>query len=70
MGIAKDRLPKISTKFVSCTRAIWKDKLLKIGRFGALLEVELRKIRTTPARQSDLEIKIVKNWRYRSTFGS
>ena len=28
---------------------------------GALLEVELRKICTTPARESDLEVKIVKN---------
>ena len=28
---------------------------------GALLEVELRKICTTPARENDLEVKIVKN---------
>ena len=28
--------------------------------FGALLEVQLRKICTTPARESDLEVKIVK----------
>ena len=36
----------------------------------ALLEVELGKICTTPARESDLEIKIVKNWQVRSAFGS
>ena len=49
-------------------RAIWKSKSLKRGRFGALLEVELRKICTTPARESDLEVKIVKNWRSRDVF--
>ena len=48
-------------------RAIWKSKLLKIGRFGILLEVELRKVCTTPARESDSEVKIVKNWRSRVT---
>ena len=37
---------------------------------GALLEVEVGKICTTPARQRDLEVKIVKNWHGRSTFGS
>ena len=42
----------------------------KKGMFGALLEVELRKVPTTPARESDLEVKIVKNWQARSTFGS
>ena len=29
---------------------------------GALLEVDIDKICTTPARESDLEVKIVKNW--------
>ena len=29
--------------------------------FGALLEVDIDKICTTPARESDLEVKIVKN---------
>ena len=29
-----------------------------------------RKVCTTPARESDLEVKIFKNWRCRSTFGS
>ena len=38
--------------------------------FGALLEVDLDKICTTPARESDLEVEIVKNWQARSTFGS
>ena len=34
---------------------------------GALLEVEVAKICTTPARENDLEIKIVKNWGCEST---
>ena len=36
--------------------------------FEALLEVELRKVCTTPARESDSEAKIVKNWRSRDVF--
>ena len=32
---------------------------------GALLAVDLDKICTTPARETDLEVKIVKNWRSR-----
>ena len=74
-----------STKFAPRlrARAIWKSKSLKTGMFGALLEVDIDKICTTPARESDfdkicttparerdLEVKIVKNWRCRSTFGS
>ena len=45
----------MSTKFEPSlrARAIWKLKLLKTGMPGALLEVELRKICTTPARESD-----------------
>ena len=60
----------MSTKFAPRlrARAIWKSKSLKAGRPGALLEVELCKICTTPARESDLEVKIVKNWRCRGTF--
>ena len=50
-------------------RTIWKSKSLKRGRFGALLEVELRKICTTPAGENEFEIKIVKNWRSRDVFG-
>ena len=71
-GGAKDRLPKMSKKFAPRlrARAIWKSKSLKRGMPGALLEVELRKICTTPARESDLEVKIVKNLHVRSTFGS
>ena len=51
-------------------RTIWKSKSLKPERFGALLEVEVAKICTTPARENDLEVKIVKKWHGRSTFGS
>ena len=42
-------------------RAMWKSKSLKTGMVGALLEIEVAKICTTPARESDLEVKIVKN---------
>ena len=71
-GGAEARLPKMSTKFAPRLRAreIWKSKSLKTGMPGALLEVDLDKICATPARESDLEVKIVKNWRCRSTFGS
>ena len=71
-GGAKDRLSKMSTKFAPRlrARAIRKSKLLKTGMPEALLEVELRKICTTSARESDLEVKIVKNWHAGSTFGS
>ena len=51
-------------------RAMWKSKSLKTGMPGALLEVDPDKIGTTPARENDLEVKIVKNWRCRSAFGS
>ena len=71
-GGAQDRLPKMSTKFAPRlrARAIWKSKSLKTGRFGALLEVDMCKVCTMPSRESDSEVKIVKNWRCRSTFGS
>ena len=54
-GGADDCLSKMSTKFAPRLRAreIWKSKSLKTGRFGALLEVELSKICTVPARESD-----------------
>ena len=70
-GGAEDRLPKMSTKFAPRlrARAIWKSKSLKTGMFGALLDVDIDKICTTPARESDLEVKIVKNWHAGSTFG-
>ena len=51
-------------------RAIRKSKSLKHRGFGPLLEVEFHKICTTPARESELEVKIVKAWHARSTFGS
>ena len=41
-------------------RTIWKSKSLKTDRFGALLEIEVPKICTTPAPENDLEVKIVK----------
>ena len=71
-GGAKDRLPKMSTKFAPRlrARAIRKSKSLKAGMPGALLEVARRKICTTPARESDSEVKIVKSWHVRSSFGS
>ena len=71
-GGAKDRLFKMSTKFAPRlrARAIWKSKSLKTGMPGPLLEVDLDKICTTPARESDLEVKIVKNWHAGTTFGS
>ena len=54
-GGAKDRLPKMSTKFAPRlrARAIRKSKSLKTGMLGALLEVERRKICTTPARENN-----------------
>ena len=52
-----------SAKFAPHLRArtIWKSKSLKTEGARALLEVEVTKICTTPARQHDLEVKIVKN---------
>ena len=46
----------MSTKFAPRLRArpIWKSKSLKAGRPGALLDVDIDKICTTPARESDL----------------
>ena len=41
-------------------RAISKSKSLKTGRLGARLEVQLRKICTTPARETDFEVNIAK----------
>ena len=73
-GGAEDPLPKMSTKFAPRLRqrAIWKSKSSKTGRFGVLLEVEFRKICTTPARESvqKPESLNVKNWQAQSTFGS
>ena len=59
-----------SPKFAPRLRArmIWKSKSLKTEGAGALLEVEVAKICTTPARENDLEIKIVKTPGSRTTF--
>ena len=49
-------------------------KLAKVGPKNGGCEgsvaQDVHKIRTTPARESDLEVKIVKNRQARSTFGS
>ena len=49
-------------------------RLAKIGPKNGSCEgsaaQDVEKNCTTPARESDLEVKIVKNWRSRSTFGS
>ena len=60
----------ISIKFAPRLRArtIWKSKSLKLEGFGGLFEVELRKICTTPARESDLEVKTVKTPGARDVF--
>ena len=44
--------------------------MLKTEEFGALLEVEMMKKCTALWREADLEVKRVKNWGSRSTFGS
>ena len=59
---AEDRLLKLwKNLHILRARAIWKSKSLKTDSVGALLELEVAKICTTPARESDSEIKIVKN---------
>ena len=70
-GGAEDRLPKMSTKFAPRlrVRTIWKSKSLKLEGFGGLFEVELRKICTRPARESDVEVKTVKTQGARDVFG-
>ena len=59
-----------SPKFAPRLRAttIWKSKSLKTDKLGALLEVEVAKICTTPARDDDLEVKIVKTPGARDVF--
>ena len=49
-------------------RTIWKSKALKTESLGRLLEVEVAKICTTPAREHDLEGKTVKAPGSRTTF--
>ena len=52
----------------------WLRGLAKVGPKNGSCEgsavQDVDKICTTPARESDLEVKIVKNWHVRSTFGS
>ena len=59
-----------SPKFAPRLRArtIWKSKSLKTEGARALLEVEVVKICTTPARENDLEVKIVKTPGARDVF--
>ena len=63
-GGAEAWLRKMSAKFAPrCgARAISANKTAPPCMFGALLEVELRKICITPWRESDLEFKIVKTF--------
>ena len=42
----------------------------KNGSCGGSAAQDVAKICTTRAREHDLEVKIVKNWHVRSTFGS
>jgi len=49
---------------------ILKSKCAKHTRFGARLEVEMLEKCTALWREAHLEVKCVKNWRSRSTFGS
>ena len=51
-------------------RTIWKSKSLKTESLGALLEVEVAKICTTPARENDLGVKTVKTLGSRTIFWS
>ena len=49
---------------------ISKSKVLKTGGLGPLLEVEMSKKCTPLWREAHFEVKSVKNWRSRTTFGS
>ena len=49
---------------------ISKSKVLKTGGLGLLLEVQMSKKCTPLWRQAHFEVKSVKNWRSRTTFGS
>ena len=49
---------------------IWKSKVLKTQGLGDILEVEMSKKCTPLWREAHLEVKSVKNWRSRGTFGS
>ena len=62
----KLKLPKFAPRLRA--RTIWKIKSLKTDGARALLEVEVGKICTTPAREHDLEVKIVKTPGARNVF--
>ena len=49
---------------------IWKSKVLKTDRFGALLKVEMLKKCTPLWREAHFELKVYKTPQPRSTFGS
>ena len=49
---------------------ISKSKVLKTGGLGPLLEVEMSKKCTPLWREAHFQVKSVKNWRSRTTFGS
>ena len=51
-------------------KPISKSKVLKTGGLGPLLEVEMSKKCTPLWREAHFEVKSVKNWRSRTTFGS
>ena len=50
-------------------KQISKSKCTKHTRFGPLLEVEMSKKCTPLWREADFQVKSVKNWRSRTTFG-
>ena len=56
------------------TIVLWLRRIEKSGpkneRVRRICGPRCDKICTTPARENDLEVKIVKNWQARSTFGS
>ena len=53
-----------------CTKHITKSKCTKYVSFGALLGIEMWKKFTLLWRESHFEVKSVKNWWSRTTFGS
>ena len=65
-GARKLKSPKFAPRLRA--RTIWKSKSLKTEGARALLEVNVAKICTTPARENDLEVKIVKTPGSRTTF--
>ena len=66
-GSAAQDVAKICTTPAS-ERAIRKSKSLKTESLGAVFEIEIRKIWTALRRESDSEVKTVKNWEPRGGF--